>query len=336
MTSLQKWGKSVRTTIPVMAGYLVLGAGFGILLRTRGYGLGWALAMSAFIYAGSMQYVAIDLLTGGASLLTTAVTTLLVNARHLFYGISMLERYRAAGKYAPYLIFSLTDETYSLVAAREDLTGAECFRISLLDQLYWVLGTALGSLAGAYLDFNTTGIDFSLTALFLTVFTEQWLETKDHAPAHRSRRFDRLPSSVRRGQLPAADDGRHALLPFGARRAPDEEGRRERMNTHAVLLIAVSALVTALIRFAPFLVFRGGRETPAVILRLGKLLPCAVMSMLVVYCLRNMNFVGASHALPEIIAAAVVVLLHVWRRNTLLSIVAGTVVYMLLVQLVFV
>ena len=115
MTSLQKWGKSVRTTIPVMAGYLVLGAGFGILLRTRGYGLGWALAMSAFIYAGSMQYVAIDLLTGGASLLTTAVTTLLVNARHLFYGISMLERYRAAGKYAPYLIFSLTDDAFSRV-----------------------------------------------------------------------------------------------------------------------------------------------------------------------------------------------------------------------------
>ena len=93
----------------------------------------------------------------------------------MFDGLSRdrLERY----------IFSLTDETYSLVAAREDLTGAECFRISLLDQFYWVLGTALGSLAGAYLDFNTTGIDFSLTALFLTVFTEQWLETKDHAPA---------------------------------------------------------------------------------------------------------------------------------------------------------
>ena len=174
MTSLLKWGRSARTTIPVMAGYLVLGAGFGILLRTRGFGLGWALAMSLFIYAGSMQYVAVDLLTGGASLLTAAVTTLLVNARHLFYGISMLERYRAAGKYAPYLIFSLTDE---------ELTGAECFRISLLDQFYWVLGTALGSLAGAYLNVNTTGIDFSLTALFLTVFTGQWLETKDHAPA---------------------------------------------------------------------------------------------------------------------------------------------------------
>ena len=177
MTSLQKWGKSVRTTIPVMAGYLVLGAGFGILLRTRGFGLGWALAMSLFIYAGSMQYVAVDLLTGGASLLTAAVTTLLVNARHLFYGISMLERYRAAGKYAPYLIFSLTDETYSLVAAREELTGAECFRISLLDQFYWVLGTALGSLAGAYLNVNTTGIDFSLTAHYLPEKTGHTIST---------------------------------------------------------------------------------------------------------------------------------------------------------------
>ena len=107
------------------------------------------------------------------------------------------------------------------------------------------------------------------------------------------------------------------------------------MNTHAVLLIAVSALVTALIRFAPFLVFRGGRETPAVILRLGKLLPCAVMSMLVVYCLRNVDIATAPHGLPELIALAVVTALHLWKRNVLLSIGAGTVVYMLLVQLVF-
>ena len=179
----KNWKSAVKTTIPVMAGYLVLGAGFGISLQTRGYGLVWALAMSIFIYAGSMEYVAIDLLTGGASLITAAVTTLLVNARHLFYGISMLERYRRAGRYAPYLIFSLTDETYSLLAARQDLAAPACFRISLLDQFYWVLGTALGSLAGSYLQFDTTGIDFSLTALFLTVFTEQWLETKDHSSA---------------------------------------------------------------------------------------------------------------------------------------------------------
>ena len=108
------------------------------------------------------------------------------------------------------------------------------------------------------------------------------------------------------------------------------------MNVHSIWIVAVAALVTALIRFAPFLVFRGGRETPAVVLRLGKLLPCAVMAMLVVYCLRSADFLGASHALPEIIAAAVIVGLHIWRRNTLLSILAGTVVYMLLVQLVFI
>ena len=107
------------------------------------------------------------------------------------------------------------------------------------------------------------------------------------------------------------------------------------MNTHAVLLIAVSALVTALIRFAPFLVFRGGRETPAVILRLGKLLPCAVMSMLVVYCLRNVDIAAAPHGLPELIGIAVTVGLHLWKRQMLLSIAGGTICYMLLVQLVF-
>ena len=187
MTSLLKWGKSARTTIPVMAGYLVLGAGFGILLRTRGFGLGWALAMSLFIYAGSMQYVAVALLTGGASLLTAAVTTLLVNARHLFYGISMLERYRAAGKYAPYLIFSLTDETYSLVSREQLPQGVErnayFFLVSLFDQCYWVAGTVLGSMAGSLIPMNFEGIDFALTALFVTIFVEQWLSSKDHFPA---------------------------------------------------------------------------------------------------------------------------------------------------------
>ena len=102
-------------TLPVMAGYVFLGFGFGILLHRSGYGAAWSLAMSLFIYAGSMQYVAVGLLTGGASLLTAALTTLMVNARHLFYGVSMLEKYRGIGRCKPYLIFALTDETYSLL-----------------------------------------------------------------------------------------------------------------------------------------------------------------------------------------------------------------------------
>lgn len=184
-------GKTARyallRTLPVMAGYLVLGLGFGVLLQSKGYGLGWALAMSLLVYAGSMQYVAVDLLAGGASLIAAALMTLTVNARHLFYGISMVERYRDAGPAKPYLIFALTDETYSLVCSGEVPEGVDrrgyFFLVSLLDQLYWVAGSAAGALVGSLLPFDSTGIDFSMTALFLVVMTEQWRASRDHTPA---------------------------------------------------------------------------------------------------------------------------------------------------------
>jgi len=176
-------------SLPVMAGYVVLGIGFGILLRGAGYGVLWAFAMSAFIYAGSMQYVGVSLLTGGASVLTTALTTFMVNARHLFYSISMVDRYKDAGKYKPYMIFALTDETYSLLSDGEDPFGDEealnmyRFWVSLFDQSYWVTGCVLGSLLGAVIPFSAKGIEFSMTALFIASFTEQWLTTRDHLPA---------------------------------------------------------------------------------------------------------------------------------------------------------
>jgi len=174
-------------SVPVMAGYVVLGTGFGILMTSKGYGPLWSLAMSLFIYAGSMQYLAVDLLTGGASLITAALTTLMVNARHLFYGISMIGKYKDTGKFKPYLIFALTDETYSLNCGKlpEGITDAPTyyFLVSLFNQCYWVAGSLLGALLGAVIPFNTEGIDFALTALFVTVFVEQWLSTKDHIPA---------------------------------------------------------------------------------------------------------------------------------------------------------
>lgn len=179
--------KAFVSTLPVMAGYLVLGTGFGILLQSKGYGLVWALAMSILIYAGSMQFLAVDLLAGGAGLITAALTTLMVNARHLFYGLSMIDKYKDAGKRKPYLIFALTDETYSLNcgALPEGVEDAPryYFLVSLFDQCYWVAGSAIGSLLGAVLPFSTEGIDFSLTALFVTVFVEQWRSTGDHLPA---------------------------------------------------------------------------------------------------------------------------------------------------------
>lgn len=174
-------------TLPVMAGYVFLGFGFGILMYQSGYGVLWSGAMSLFIYAGSMQYMAVSLLTGGASLVTTAFTTIVVNARHLFYGISMVDVYRGAGRKKPYMIFALTDETYSLVSQNQPPEGISrhgyCFLVSLFDQSYWVGGTVLGALAGRLIPINYEGIEFVLTALFVTIFTEQWLSTKSHFPA---------------------------------------------------------------------------------------------------------------------------------------------------------
>lgn len=143
--------------------------------------------MSAFIYAGSMQYVTVSLLTSGASLLSAALTTLMVNARHLFYGISMIDKYKGAGKKKPYLIFALTDETYSLVCQEEAPEGIDyhsyCMAVSVFDQCYWIAGSLIGSFLGNVIPFDTTGVDFSMTALFVTVFVEQWMSTKNHIPA---------------------------------------------------------------------------------------------------------------------------------------------------------
>lgn len=178
---------ALKSSLPVMAGYLVLGMGFGVLLETKGYGIGWAFAMSVFIYAGSMQYVAIDLLSGGASFLSAALMTLMVNARHLFYGISMLDRYKETGAKKPYLIFALTDETYSLVCSGDVPKGVDqkqyFFWVSLFDQCYWVIGSVVGSLIGSLINFNTAGIEFSMTALFVVVFVEQWKSASSHLSA---------------------------------------------------------------------------------------------------------------------------------------------------------
>jgi len=174
-------------TVPVMAGYIVLGMGFGILLSGKGYGPFWAFLMSTIIYAGSMQYVGVGLIAGGASLLSTFLTTLIVNARHLFYSISMIDLYSDAGRKKPYMIFALTDETYSLLCdgqVPED-TDPQTYRflVSLLNQIYWILGSVAGSFLGAVLPFDTTGIDFSMTALFVATFVEQWTAQKDHLSA---------------------------------------------------------------------------------------------------------------------------------------------------------
>ncbi len=173
-------------TIPVLMGYIFLGMAFGILVSSSGYHYIWAIIMSIFIYAGSMQFVAVGLITGGFDIVGTILITLMVNARHLFYGLSMLTRFSKMGKLKQYMIFSLTDETFSLLCsakAPEDV-DENCFYlfISLLDHFYWILGSAIGGILGSLFTFNTTGIDFAMTALFVVIFINQWKSTTNHRP----------------------------------------------------------------------------------------------------------------------------------------------------------
>ena len=175
-------------TVPVFTGYLFLGAGFGILLAEQtGKGVSWAFLMGLFVFAGSGQYLAVSLLASGASLVSTAIATLLVNARHIFYGISLIDTYKGAGKKKPYMIFALTDETYTLVTQNQPPEGMSrhqyCFLVSLLDHIYWILGCTLGNIAGSLIPISFEGVEFVLTALFVTMFVEQWLSTKNHTSA---------------------------------------------------------------------------------------------------------------------------------------------------------
>lgn len=179
--------KALTAALPVMYSYLIIGMGFGVVVQSRGFGPLWAGAMSVFIYAGSMQFVALELIGSGASLLTAAITTVMVNLRHVFYGLSMVDKYKTTGAFKPYLIYALSDETYSLVCNPPELLPGErryfYLLVSSMDQACWVLGSILGGLLGAALPFSTEGIDFALTALFVSVVAEQWLSTKEHTPA---------------------------------------------------------------------------------------------------------------------------------------------------------
>lgn len=175
-------------SVPVLSGYLVMGAGFGMILQENGYNFIWAFVMALCIFSGSMQYVTVSLMASAASLPIAALTTLMVNARYLFYGISTAEKYKGMGIKKPYMMFALTDETYAIVC-RDDVQGDRkrkqkfYFLVSVFNQIYWVVGCVTGALLGKVLPFSTEGVEFVLTALFITIFIDQWRETKRHLPA---------------------------------------------------------------------------------------------------------------------------------------------------------
>ena len=173
-------------TVPVLMGYLSIGIVFGWMLSAAGFHPLWSAIMSVTIYAGSGQYLGVELLSKAAPLTDAAFLTLILNFRHLVYGLSMLEKFRNLGWRKLYMIFSLTDETYALLAgvsAPEGVAGKDFyFSIALLNHLYWIAGSIIGAVAGALITINTEGIDFAMTALFLVIAVEQWQSSGDHSP----------------------------------------------------------------------------------------------------------------------------------------------------------
>jgi 4-azaleucine resistance transporter AzlC len=173
-------------SIPVMLGYLFLGMAFGLMLQDAGYHFIWALFCSVIIYAGSMQFLLVTLLTGGAGLIYSGMMTLFINGRHIFYGLSFLEKFKKMGKAYPYMVFSLTDETYSILCDLKVPEGRNekrvAFFIALFDHCYWIIGSVSGALIGQLFTFDSTGVDFSMTALFVVIVMNQWSESNEHRP----------------------------------------------------------------------------------------------------------------------------------------------------------
>ena len=173
-------------TMPVMVGYLFVGAAFGLLLADTGYGLPWAVSMALIVYGGSLQFALLPMIASHTSLLTVAVMTLSICSRQLFYGLSLIERFKKMGKKALYMIYSLCDETYSVLITDvpEDIDRQKFdFYAAALDMCYWVSGCSLGNVFGSLITFDTTGVDFAMTALFVVICTEQWIGSKNHLPA---------------------------------------------------------------------------------------------------------------------------------------------------------
>jgi 4-azaleucine resistance transporter AzlC len=174
-------------TIPIFTGFIFIGIAYGVLMESKGYGFLWSLFFSMVVFAGSSQYVAITFLTSAFNPVYALLMSLMINARHLFYGISLIDKFKDAGKLKPFLIYGMCDETFSVVCSAEPPEDVDknwfMFFITLLNYSYWALGSMLGGIIGSMVTFNTKGLDFVLTALFVVIFIGQWKSQKDHRPA---------------------------------------------------------------------------------------------------------------------------------------------------------
>ncbi len=171
-------------TIPIMAGFLFLGLAYGIYMNVSGFAFWYPMLMSLIIFAGSVEFVAVGWLLGAFAPVSALLLTLMINARHLFYGLSLLDKYNVPAKKKYYLIFGMCDESFSINCTAKIPQGVDkgwfMFFVTLLNQIYWVAGATAGGLFGSLVRFDTTGLEFVMTALFVVIFLEQWRKEKNH------------------------------------------------------------------------------------------------------------------------------------------------------------
>ena len=222
---------ALHTSAPIMVTFIVLGTGYGILMQKHGFGPVWSLVSGLIIFSGTVQFVSISMLRSG-SVLMAAITALMVAARHIFFSISMIGRYRKEGVRKGYLFYALCDETYAMLS-RDDMpeginVSAYRLLVTLFDQSSWVLGSFLGGWMGTFLAFDSTGIDFAMTALFTTVFIQQWIDRRQEPhPLGAGPGGDAgVPAAVRKGPVSDPRNGDHHRRLDGAAGEDRGEGRR--------------------------------------------------------------------------------------------------------------
>lgn len=370
---------ALKKSLPVLFGYLFLGSAFGIMLYDAGYNFIWAIFISLLVYAGSGQFLLVSLLSSAANLPTVAIMTLFINSRHMFYGLSYIDKFRQGKWRYPFMIFTLTDETYSvntsITAVPKDVDEVKArFLIGEFDHLYWIIGSVIGSLAGQIIPIDFTGIDFSMTALFVIIFTDLILDKKGRmkligpigilcaviclivigadkfllptliittallliAKPYFTKSKGKKASAVKSIIVILAAAVCTAITILFPSAVSEQGSSTTLSSAQAIIMILVAAVCTFLTRIFPFALFGGKKEVPNVVKYLGDILPVAIIGILIVYCLRDFTGGDKNIIIPQITAVAATALIHIWKRNTLLSIAVGTIGYMLLIHFIFV
>ena len=281
-------------------------------MNVSGFSFWYPMLMSLTIFAGSAEFVAANLLLGAFHPLQALVMTLMINARHLFYGISMLKRFRGTGWKKFYLIFGMCDESFSInytAKIPEDIDrGWFMFSVTLFNHLYWFCGAMLGAVFGSLVRFNTEGLEFVMTAMFVVIFygavaerEEPWQLTGGTGT------FSALPVRLRRGKFYhsfyAGDSRRADATPEAVGERNRQEGGRRKMTlSQQLIIIGMVVLGTMITRFLPFLIFPSGRPVPKYVQYLGNVIPSAAFGLLVIYSLKDVSFLTGNHGLPEMIS----------------------------------